>query len=237
MVSPLARQRQQIINQQVQEKANVTTVANPNSLHLLLAELETDEKVLKGLNRIDEKVAHKRDVLVPKYRDAIEAYLDGEDTFDNPLLAKMVIWLFDIGDLETAIKWCDIAIERELDTPERFKRDFATFCADEVLAWSEKMAAQGHSVEPYFTTVFNKVRNEWRIHEKPTAKWFKFAGLRLLNDDKGKPVASSVGSVETLNEALALLTEANNQYAAIGVTTHIDKIHQRIRALESGNNL
>ncbi|TMX39749.1 terminase [Vibrio rotiferianus] len=237
MASPLAKARQQIIEEQRYLQQRGDAVANPNSLHLLLAELETDLKVLKNYNRTDEKVEYKREVLVPKYREAVEAYLEGGDQFDNPLFAQMVIWLFDIEDLDTAIEWCGIAIERGLDTPERFKRDFATFCADEVLAWADRMAEKGHAIEPYFSQVFEKVRSEWSINEKLTAKWFKFAGLHLLRNDKGKPHAASIGDIEILKKARDLLTEAHEQYVAIGVGTMVDNIDQRIRALESGNNL
>ncbi|WP_435249904.1 phage terminase small subunit [Vibrio sp. nBUS_14] len=238
MASPLAKLRQEALaKQQKQSTPEKQFVANPNSLHLLLAELESDLKVLKTFNRKDEKVNHKREVLVPKYREAIEAYLAGDEQFDNPLFTQMVVWLFDIEDLETAIKWCDIAIERGLDTPERFKRDFATFCADEVLAWSERMADKGQSIEPYFSLVFEKVTDDWSINEKPTAKWLKFAGLYLLRNDEGKPHAASVGDVMTLQKARTHLQNAHEQYSAIGVSTMIDNIDQRIRALESGDNL
>ncbi|ABU72935.1 phage terminase small subunit [Vibrio campbellii] len=238
MASPLAKLRQEALaKQQQQSTAEIQFVANPNSLHLLLAELDSDLKVLKTFNRKDEKVNHKREVLVPKYRDAIEAYLAGDGQFDNPLFTQMVIWLFDIEDLDTAIKWCDIAIERGLDTPERFKRDFATFCADEVLAWSERMADKGQSIEPYFSLVFEKVTHVWRINEKPTAKWLKFAGLHLLRNEQGKPHAASVGDIDTLQTARSHLQNAHEQYSAIGVSTMIDNIDQRIRALESGDNL
>ena len=176
-------------------------------------------------------------MLVPKYHPAIEEYLESDERFDNPLFAKMVIWLFDIEDLETAIDWCDKAIERGLDTPTRFKRDFATFCADEVLKWSEKMTAHGHAIEPFFSQVFTKVREEWRLNEQLTAKWYKFAGQLLLRDDDGKPLASSVGDIETLEKARALLVEAENQSAKAQVKTQIEKIDQRIRALKDGVNL
>ena len=238
MASPLAKLRQEALAKQnkpsTPDKLCVTT---PNSLHLLLAELDSDLKVLKTFNRKDEKANHKRDVLVPKYRSAIETYLAEGEQFDNPLFTQMVIWLFDIEDLDTAIKWCDIAIERGLDTPERFKRDFATFCAEEVLAWSERMADKGQSIEPYFSQVLEKVTQVWRINEKPTAKWLKFAGLYLLRNEQGKPHAASVGDIDTLQKARARLEEAHEQYSAIGVGTMIDNIDQRIRALESGDNL
>ncbi|CDT98592.1 putative phage gene [Vibrio coralliirubri] len=244
MASPLANARKQLLAKESRKANRATNVAKPNSLHLLLAELETDLKVLSGFNRIDEKVNHKRDVLVPKYREAIEEYLAGDEQFDNPLFTQMVIWLFDIDDLETAIKWCDIAIERGLDTPERFKRDFATFCADEVLKWSERMASHGHAIEPFFSHVFanlvpdeNGEKPKWAITEKLSAKWFKFAGLYLLRNEQGDVHAGSVGDTETLEKAKNFLLKAQDEHPAIGVKTMIDKIDQRIRALESGDNL
>jgi len=237
MASPIQKQRLELLKKQ-HETSNQTVLvhgAEPKSLHLLLAELESDKKVLKGLNRIEDKVQHKRDELVPKYKPAIEEYLKSGEKFDNPLLADMVVWLFDIEELETAIDWCEQAIANELDLP--FKRDFATFCADAVLAWSEKMSAQGHSIEPFFSNVFEKVRDEWRLNEKLTAKYYKFAGLFLLRDEDGKPKASSVGDVETLEKSLALLVEAENQDPKAGVSSQMDKINQRIRALKEGTNL
>ncbi|MGF1842466.1 phage terminase small subunit [Vibrio clamense] len=242
MASPLARARQRLVSESNKPSSNV--VAKPNSLHLLLAELETDLKVLKSFNRLDEKVSHKREVLVPKYREAIEEYLAGDEQFDNPLFAQMVIWLFDIDDLETAIEWCDIAIERGFDTPERFKRDFATFCADEVLKWSERMASYGHAIEPYFNHVFTNLipsadgeKPKWTITEKLSAKWFKFAGLYLLRNEKGEVHAGSVADSERLEKAKAYLLKAQDEHPPIGVKTMIDKIDQRLRALESGDNL
>lgn len=237
MASPIKKQREALLKkkQRVSGQSKAVVGEQPQSLHLLLNEMDNDLKRLKKLTRTDDKIVLKRDELIPKYRESVEAYLEGEDLLENPLFSHMVVWMFDVEALETAIKWCDIAIEKEFDTP--FKRDFATFCADQVLAWSERMSAQGHDIEPYFSQVFNKVKNEWRITEKLTAKYFKFAGLFLLRDDNGKPLASSVGDVDTLETALALLQEAEKQYQKIGVTTHIDKIQQRIRAIQDGSNL
>ncbi|WP_019615101.1 phage terminase small subunit [Psychromonas ossibalaenae] len=237
MVSAIRRQRHNKLKQQSEQGHHQPCGAEPKSLHLLLAELANDEKELKGFNRLEDKVTHKRDVLVPKYRMAVEQYIASDARFDNPLFAIMIVWLFDIDDLETAINWCDKAIERELDTPQRFKRDFATFCSDEVLKWCERMSAQGHAIEPFFSQVFDKVRTEWRINEQLTAKWYKFAGLQLLRDETGKAKASSVGDIETLEKAKALLIEAENQSPKAQVTTHLDKIEQRMRALIDGTNL
>ena len=59
-----------------------------------------------------------------------------------------------------------------------------------VLEWAEKQAAEGHAVEPWFSRVFDKVRNDWRLNERLTAKWFKAAGCLLLRDHDLAPLAS-----------------------------------------------
>lgn len=237
MVSPLKKQRLALLKQhQVAEPSQAVVLGEqPASLHLLLGEMDNDLKRLKALTRIDDKVTLKRDELIPKYRQSIVEYLESDKPFKNSLFSHMVVWMFDIEELDTAIAWCDIAIEQGFESP--FKRGFATFCADEVLKWSEKMSANGHDINPYFETVFDKVKNDWRINEQLTAKYFKFAGLLLLRDENGKALASHVGDVETLESSLALLQEAEHQYPKIGVSTTVDKIQQRIRALQDGANL
>jgi hypothetical protein len=236
MASPLKKQRDARLKKQaVAKKTTVVMGEQPQSLHLLLNEMDNDLKRLKALTRMDDKIALKRDELVPKYRQSVKEYLDSDSQFKNQLFSHMVVWMFDIEELDTAIAWCDIAIEKGFESP--FKRDFSTFCADQVLAWSERMSTAGHDIEPYFSQVFNKVKDDWRINEQLTAKYFKFAGLFLLRDEHGKALASSVGDVKQLETSLALLQEAEKQYQKIGVTTHIDKIEQRIRALKDGINL
>lgn len=242
MVSPLRKQRDALLKQSVvgtSASSNVPTEIitgeQPDSLHLLLGEMDNDLKRLKELDRIDDRNDLKRDELIPKYRASVEEYLKSETPFKNSLFSNMVVWMFDIEELDTAIAWCDIAIEQGFESP--FKRDFQHFCADMVLAWADKMITNGHSVEPYFSAVFEKVVNDWRINEKLTAKYYKFAGLLLIRDEEGKPLASQVGDVEVLKQALALMQSAENQHSKAGVSTHIEKIEQRIRALEDGANL
>ncbi|GLR75979.1 phage terminase small subunit [Aliivibrio sifiae] len=233
MASPLAKQRQAILAKET--PSMLVSSLEPKSLHLLLIELENDMAVLKSINRIEDKITHKRDVLIPKYRPSIEDYLANKETYDNPLFSQMIIWLFDIEELDTAIEWCDKAIELGVTSP--FNRDLATFCAGHVLEWTHKMSNMGHSIDPYFSQTFKKVREKWRLSERLTCQYFKFAGLFLLRDKDGHPRASSVGDVETLEKAHALLTEADNIYGKAKVKTVLDNINQRIRALKEGVNL
>ncbi|AZL84369.1 terminase [Aliivibrio salmonicida] len=215
----------------------VSSMADTNSLHIKLIDFEEDRKHLRSFNAIADRVEHKRSVLVPKYKPYVQAYLESGDQFENPIFTNLVIWLFDIKELDTAIDWCMKAIERDLPTPENFRRDWPTFCADEVLAWAERESERGHSIQPYFSQIFEKVHTEWRLHEKVQAKWYKFAGLSLIRNEDGNPQATAIGNVETLEKALALLQLAHEKHRHAGVGTQVKKIEQRIRAIKDGKNL
>ncbi|EHR1162077.1 terminase [Vibrio parahaemolyticus] len=217
--------------------SGVSQAVNTDSLHIKLIEFEEDRKHLRSLNAIADRVEHKRKVLVPKYKPQVEDYLERGEVFENPIFTNMVVWLFDVKELDTAIEWCMKAIELDLPTPENFRRDWPTFCADEVLAWAESESERGHLIEPYFSQVFEKVEKEWRLHEKVHAKWYKFAGLYLIRNEEGQPQPTAIGNVETLEKALALLQHAHEKHCKVGVGTQIKKIEARIRAINDGKNL
>ncbi|MCF7496205.1 phage terminase small subunit [Vibrio sp. L5-1] len=238
MASPLARQRRQLLEKQANQSASeLIPGADTESLHIKLLGFEEDRKCLKQLNAIEDRVKHKREVLVPKYKPYVEMYLEKGEVFENPIFTNMVIWLFDVNEMNTAIDWCMKAIEMDLPTPENFRRDWPTVCADAVLEWAEKESARGHSIEPYFSQVFEKVDKEWRLHEKVQAKWYRFAGLHLILNEQGQPQPTAIGDLETLEKALALLQHAHDKYEKVGVKTKIGQIEQRIRAIKEGSNL
>lgn len=154
--------------------------------------------------------------------------------YANPVFAWCVIWLFDVGDLDKALDWADIAISQQQATPDRLRSNFPTFVADTMLAWAQETAGRGESVEPYFTRTFERVANTWRLHEQVTAKWFKFAGQELLRNDYGQKTAAGVDDIETLEKADQLLAFAEKHYSKIGVRTARQTIAARIRKLTQG---
>ncbi|WP_342609228.1 terminase endonuclease subunit [Vibrio tritonius] len=234
MASPLQRQREQLLAKSHRDSVRVSQ-ASLDSLHLRLVEFEQDKRELKSLVQIAQKVNHKRDVLIPKYKPLAEQYLASGDHYQNPIFTDLIVWLFDIGELDIAIEWLFNAIELDLPTPDNFKRSsWAIVCADFVLEWAETQLSHGHSVEPYFSQVFRKIDQEWKLPEQLEAKWYKFAGYALLLNDRGDPQPSQVGNVERLEQAKALLIKAHDKHSKIGVKTKIDQIDMRIRAIQEG---
>ncbi len=204
---------------------------SPVSQHVQITALNRDVEQLRALPTIADRIEMKRDQLLPKWLPVAERYLSDGKVFSNPVFAYCTIWLFDVGSFDQALDWADIAIEQGQKTPENFRSSFAAFVADTVLAWAEEQAAGGHSIEPYFSRTFTSVREKWRLHEEINAKWFKFAGLYLLRDEKGKPRASAINDVEVLQEADSLLAQAHAFDSNAGVKTARERITARIRAL------
>ncbi|MBA1150937.1 phage terminase small subunit [Escherichia coli] len=205
--------------------------ASPVSFHLQKLELEKDVAMLRSVQRTEDRIELKRDVLLPRWMPTVEAYLAGDVRFANPALVYCVIWLFDTGEMGKALDWADVAISESQATPENFKSNLPAFVADTVLEWAIMQAEAGHSIEPYFSRTFENIREKWRLHEDINAKWFKFAGLYLLRDEKGQPRATAVDDVNTLEQADALLAQAAAYNKSVGVKTMREKIRARINGL------
>ncbi|MEC6831930.1 phage terminase small subunit [Photobacterium toruni] len=231
--SPCSRDKEIKHARSTVERAHKTGVLSPesNSLHLQLIALDTDLKRLKEIDRVQDKIAMKRDELLPKYQPYVERYLAEGDVFKNSLFAHVVVWLFDTEAFDQAIKWGLVCIEQDQPTPDGIKRNFPTLIADIMLEWCERQAENGQPVEPYCSEIFSKVRHEWRLNEKITAKWFKFVGLLFIRDSNGKPLPSAQDDVEKLKAAQVLFFEAHKLNKNIGVKTLIEKIDMRIRKL------
>ncbi|EPR2251698.1 phage terminase small subunit [Yersinia enterocolitica] len=210
---------------------NHQALAGVASMHLQKMAIEKDAQRLHGLT-LAEKVQLKRRELLPRWLPSVEAYLAAGEVYSNPVFTYCIAWLFDVGDFDLALDWADIAIEQRQITPFGKRRSIAHFMADSMLAWSEASAEQGQSIEPYFSRVFERVRDNWRIPEQASAKWFKFAGLMLLRNDKGEPLPSAIEDVATLQQADALLAQANTFHPGCGVKTHRQRIAARLRMLD-----
>ena len=206
-------------------------VASPNSLHVQIAALNIDVERLRSLPQRADRIAMKRDELLPKWLPWAEQYLESGEVFNNPVFSYCVIWLFDTGELGQALSWAAIAIEQGQETPVNIRSDFAHFVADNMLEWAETEADNGRSVEPYFSAVSECVLEHWKVNEFVRAKYLRFAALQLLRDEDGMPSVTAISDVEKLKDADALLAKATEVNPRIQVTTLRNKIAQRLRKL------
>lgn len=230
MLSPMQRHRAKVQTLNEMQPSDAVS-STSTSLHLLNAALKKDVQYLRSLPTIQERIEEKRNVLLPRWQPYAQSYIDQGANYRNPILSYCIVWLFDVGEFDLAIKWAFIAIEQNQSTPDNIKSYFPAFVADQVYSWAEQQAEQGNSIEPYFSIIFNKVTSEWRVHEEIKSKWYRFAGLFVLRDNDGKPRATAVDDIEVLENADQLLAQAEALYKHAQVKTIRASIASRIRAL------
>lgn len=181
--------------------------------------LDTALNRLGQHNSKEVRAQLKRDEIIPDLLPYLEEYCTAGQHYENRVLVQLVIWFFDIGDLERGLKWGFLALKQGQPMPQRFKRDLPTFIADVVLEWAEEQSKAGHSIQPYFGQVFEKVSKEWELFEKITANYYKLAALQLIN---------SADEAEQ-KQCLALLEQADKLHAPVGVRTRINALKKKLK--------
>lgn len=202
------------------------------SLHVQLVALEKDVAAAAAIESRTERMAFKRDVLLPRWMPTAQEWLEGDSANQNPVFAWCVVWLFDTGQFDQALDWADVAVALGQETPAAFGSTFPVFVADTVLSWAEAEAVEGHDVEPYFGRTLENVMQHWNVYEVIKAKYLKFAGLHLLRDENGEPRAAATEDRDVLLRAKELLEQAKGFDPKCGVGTMLQRIAARLRALD-----
>ncbi|ECF8073707.1 terminase [Salmonella enterica] len=232
MQTPAQRFRARIAAQQAMERRDA--LPDGGSLHLQLAQLEIDCKAVSSCATNADRVALKRETLLPRWTPTIEAWLQNGEVYKYTPFVWCIVWLFDTGEMDKALDWADIAIKQNQPMPPRFDRDLPTFVVDEVMQWAQIQFDEGLSVEPYFSRVLGHIGEDWTLHEDLVAKWYKFAGLNLLRDSDGKPTSpATLRDVKRLRAADEWMARAQSATPKAGVRAIRNKIAARLRALHA----
>lgn len=157
-----------------------------HNFELVLTSMNADCKRVSDLPMGAQRVTLKKNELLPQYMPYVDAYLSKGEVYKNPLLVQVMVWCFDVKDIDTAIKLADICIEQKQPMPDRFSRATVEFVADEVRKWAEGTQNQKGAIEPYFSRVFAKI-NQWPIHDIVKVQYYKIAGREAeLQGDNAK---------------------------------------------------
>ncbi len=196
MTTPYRRHQERVRKEQ-EAAAAATAIAEKrapepladvaDTMAALTLNLENDLARLSGL-AVGDRIELKAELL-PGYLAAVNAYLDDGDVYANPVMAHMIIWIFDLieaghsaGDIITAERLAMAAVDQGQHMPERFNRDLPTFVADAFLAWAKLEIDQNHSPEPIFSRVFEQVKT-WPVPQVVLMKYHKAAANIAIDKD------------------------------------------------------
>lgn len=135
----------------------------------LQAAMVTDVARIKTKPAIEDKQALKRDLL-PNYLPFVQAYVADGHNYPNDVAVQVVVWLFDVNDIDNALKiGMHLVATGNNDLPPKFARNLLTFIADEVYEWANAQFKAEHLASPYLDDLVgyidnDKVAEEWDLH-------------------------------------------------------------------------
>lgn len=134
-------------------------------LNQLQAAMETDLGRLSTIPVIEDKAKLKVD-LIKNYLPFVKNYIEQGHNYPNSIAVQVMVWLFDIGDIENALA-LGLALNRmpNQNMPERFRRDLPSMIADEVYEWANKQFKENQSASPYLDQlVAATISEKWDLH-------------------------------------------------------------------------
>lgn len=158
---------------------------------LLLAELEENRKRISAYpSGSGERLALKRELLA-YYQPMIAEYLAGGRAYQNDILVAAIIWSFDVGEIDEAMRLAAVALEQGQQMPERFKSSLRIFVADAVFDWARAEFAAGKPAAPYWEQQLQAVtapETAPLYHSEIRIKYLKLAAAEA--EKRGEPATA-----------------------------------------------
>lgn len=145
--------------------------------------MKVDGKRLKDIDDIEERNRVKKE-LIAGYRPLIAEAIKGR-LVDSDLISELLIWLFDIDDIEAALKLGFVLVDKGLNLPPRFDRTMETFICDTVYDWAAKLlkAEPPQSASPYIDNVVNVMdKQHWDLNPIVRGKMYAMLAKHKFND-------------------------------------------------------
>jgi hypothetical protein len=213
MSSPAQRHRERMLAKLAATEAGDNGAAQPtgSAYELMLAKLAEDKRALKGIQSIQKKIELKRQRL-PEYSAWIEGRLMAETLAQDDVLATVLIWRIDTGDIDGALNIAEPMLANGLKLPEHYQRDLATAVVEEIA--DRATGADGGNVTAADLLRVAALTDGCDMPDEVRSKLHKALGLALREQ-------SPAQALEHLQRALQLNARA-------GVKQEIAKLEKQL---------
>ncbi len=156
---------------------------------LLLTSIENDLRRLGTTPKGSARNKVKREVMM-QYLPHLAKYEKDGDNYANPVMVQVMIWAFDIGEMELALSLARLGADQKQQLPERFtRRDIPTFAADATLEWAKGQLQLKLPIEPHFGDVLALIETDWQVHDEIKVKFLRLKADSLEATDPAKALA------------------------------------------------
>ncbi|HFC8549649.1 TPA: phage terminase small subunit [Neisseria lactamica] len=129
-MTPAQAHKQRILAQHAAESGEDVQAAEP--YRRLAAALADDRRVLEQIKSFADKTQAKKG-MVQKYLPWLEDVAkSGRPQAYDPVFSTAVLWLIDIGELDTAVPYALFAIRHEMTFRDDYRRDLPDLLIEEI---------------------------------------------------------------------------------------------------------
>ena len=158
------------------DQPDSTQVATPAELQTLehyQAAMDADLASLAQLKEVAEKAKAKK-TMIETYWGFVKAYMDNGDNYPNSIAVRLVIWLFDVLDVERGLQLALHLIKQGGHvTPPKFDRDLPTFVCDALYDIAANWLKADQSASPYLDTLVATIDNDkWELSPPVLSKMY-----------------------------------------------------------------
>lgn len=224
------------------EPQDLRADASPATLQRLA--MAEDRRQLKALQSVEKRIELKRELL-PKYAAYVAGVLDAgaiardaDPAFQAPqddVLINVMIWDLDVGDLHGAVRLFDFALAHGWALPANFKRNLATFVAEQAADVSLAELEAGRSADLISLSHLEELVRDQDMPDEVRARLHKAIGREIARRAaepavEGEPVQAGARRAR-LEYAHAHLARARDLDSASGVKGDIQRLERELRKL------
>lgn len=163
--------------------------------------LTADIQRLKKLATVEEKKAVKINLL-DKYDIFIDDYIAMKHNYRNAVAVQVMIWLFDVMNLEKALRLAFVLVDQEQPMPANFGRDMPTFVCDSVYDWANALWKEKKSASPYLDWLVEKLPawdDMFKLHPAVISKNYVMLAKHKSNEGEYQAVVDLCTLAEAAN--------------------------------------
>lgn len=190
---------------------------------LMQAALWEAKRTLKNIRSVEAKVKKKAELL-PQFRPYIDGVLESGVGAQDDVLMTAMVWLFDVGDLPTALQVAAYALKHNLNTPDHYQRNTPTVVAEQTAEEAMKLLSRDDADVVALIDSLQKAEQltaEHDMHDQVRAKLHKALGYALRRGNN-------------LDAALKHLKRALELNDRVGVKKDIEQIEREIKKQDEG---
>lgn len=166
------------------------------------AAMDADLATLSPIKDITEKAVVKKR-MIETYWGFVKAYMDNGDNYPNSVAVRVMVWLFDVLDIERGLNLAFHLIKQGIHvSPPKFDRDIPTFVCDAVYDWAAAVLKTDppQSASPYLDALVATIDNDaWSLAPPVQSKMYVILAKHKKRSEEWQTVLALCEKAEAVN--------------------------------------